>query len=127
MRVYSTYMTAASIEAVKGIKTQWTLDNILCICDSIDQAHNDEPIIVSLLHSTATTARDSMNLISIETRFQALWSKEWQMKGNQEQLRTGSKLSCFECSSKDHLIHDCKDPRKNSRVWKPQEGKALFG
>lgn len=49
------------------------------------------------------------------------------MKGNQEQLRTGSKLSYFECSSEDHLIHDCKDPRKNSSAWKPQEGKALFG
>jgi len=66
-----------------------------------------------------------MNLDRIETRFPALWSKAWQKKGNQEQPRTGLKLSCLVCGSKDHLIRDCNDPRKKSRAWKPQEGYVI--
>jgi len=125
-RVYSAYMTAASMEAVKGTETQRSLDDVMRICDSIDRAHNDKPIIASSPQPTATTG-DPMDLDRIETRFQALWSKAWQKKGNQEQPRTGSKLSCFVCGSKDHLIRDCKDPRKKSRVWKSQEGKGKGG
>jgi len=68
-----------------------------------------------------------MDLDRIETRFQALWSKPWQKKGNQKQPRTGSKLACFVCSSKNHLIRDCKDPRKKLRAWKPQKGKGKGG
>jgi len=111
-------MTAVSMEAVKGTETQRSLDNVMRICDSIDRAHNDKPIIASSPQPTATTG-DPMDLDRIETRFQALWSKAWQKKGNQEQPRTGSKLSCFVCGSKEDLIRDCKDPRKKSRVWKP--------
>jgi len=45
-RVYSAYMTAASMEAVKGTETQRTLDDVMRISDSIDRAHNDKPISV---------------------------------------------------------------------------------
>lgn len=126
-RVYSAYMTAASMEAVKGTETQRTLDDVMRICDSIDRAHNDKPIIATPTNPTTIPAGDPMDLDRIETRFQALWSKAWQKKGGQEQQRTGSKLSCFVCGSKDHLIRDCKDPRKKSRAWKPQEGKGKGG
>jgi len=128
-RVYSAYMTAASMEAVKGTETQRTLDDVMRICDSIDRAHNDKPIIAAPTNTATSTipAGDPMDLDRIETRFQALWSKAWQKKGGQEQHRTGSKLSCFVCGSKDHLIRDCKDPRKKSRAWKPQEGKGKGG
>jgi len=89
-RVYSAYMTVASMEPVKGTKTQQSLDDIMRICDSIDRAHNDKLIIASSPQPGATTG-DPMDLDRIETRFQALWSKAWQKKGNQKQLRTGSK------------------------------------
>jgi len=123
-RVYSAYMTAASMEAVKGTETQRSLDDVMRICDSIDRAHNDKPVISAPANPATIPAGDPMDLDRIETRFQALWSKAWQKKGGQEQQRTGSKLSCFVCGSKDHLIRDCKDPRKKSRAWKPQEGKG---
>jgi len=126
MTVYSAYMTVASMEAVKGTETERTLDDVRRICDSFDRVYNDKPIMTSLPQPT-TTAGDPKDLDRIETRFQALWSKAWQKKGNQEQLRTGSKLSCFVCGSKDHLIRDCNDPRKKPRAWKLQEGKGKGG
>jgi hypothetical protein len=126
-RVYSAYMTAASMEMVKGTEVQRTLDDVMCICDSIHRAHNDKPIIATSMNPTTIPAGDPMDLERIETRFQTHWSKVWQKKGGQEQQRTGSKQSCFVCGCKDHLIRDCKDPWKKSRAWKPQEGEGKGG
>jgi len=120
-------MTAASMEAVKGNETQRTLDYVMRICDLIDRAHNDKPIISAPANSAMAPTGDPMDLDRIEARFQALCSKAWQKKGGQEQQRTESKLACFVCDRKDHLIRDCKDPRKKSRAWKPQEGKRKGG